>query len=166
MKYYGIFDTALGRLLLVETRGALAGLYFMGQKYQPEPSALAGQGVERDDTRPIFARTLEQIEHYATGQRTRFELPLAPAGTEFQRSVWQALAAIPYGRTDSYGALATAIGRPRAARAVGAAVGRNPISVVIPCHRALGADGALTGFAAGLDCKRRLLALESAGAPE
>ncbi len=101
-----------------------------------------------------------QLREYFAGERTTFELALAPAGTEFQRAVWAALVEIPYGGTTTYGALAQALGRPNASRAVGAANGRNPIAVVVPCHRVIGADGSLTGYAGGLDRKRTLLELE------
>lgn len=100
---------------------------------------------------------VEQLDDYFAGTRHEFSVPLVPSGTEFQRAVWQQLSSIPYGRTSSYGELAAAIGKPSAARAVGAATGLNPISVVVPCHRLVGSKGSLTGFAGGLDAKRWLL---------
>ncbi len=103
-----------------------------------------------------------QLAEYFRGARHRFELPLAPRGTDFQQMVWRALAAIPYGQTRSYGEIARAIGRPRAVRAVGAANGRNPLPIVVPCHRVIGSDGSLTGFAGGLAAKTCLLELEGA----
>lgn len=106
--------------------------------------------------------TRQQLAEYFAGQRTRFELPLAPQGTPFQKQVWQALCEIPYGQTWHYGQLARHIGNPRSVRAVGAANGRNPIAIIIPCHRVIGANGALVGFGGGLDTKARLLAMESA----
>ena len=109
---------------------------------------------------PVLAATATQLAEYFAGARTAFDLPLATAGTDFQRAVWRALDAIPYGETRSYADIARAIGRPTAMRAVGAANGRNPISIVTPCHRVIGASGALTGFAGGLAAKRHLLGLE------
>ena len=113
----------------------------------------------REDPAP-FAAAVDQLGEYFAGDRRSFDLPLAPDGTAFQRRVWQALAAIPYGETTSYAALAEAIGHPGSARAVGAANGANPLAIVVPCHRVVGADGTLTGYAGGLDAKRSLLTLE------
>lgn len=110
---------------------------------------------------PLLAQAAGQLAEYFAGTRTAFDLPLDPAGTPFQQQVWAALRAIPYGETRSYLAIARQLGRPTATRAVGAANGRNPIAIVTPCHRVIGSDGSLTGFAGGLDNKRRLLALES-----
>jgi methylated-DNA-[protein]-cysteine S-methyltransferase len=104
-----------------------------------------------------------QLAEYFAGERTTFDLPLDLRGTEFQQAVWEELRTVPYGTTVGYGELAAAIGRPTAARAVGAAVGRNPVSIVVPCHRVIGADGSLTGFAGGLDAKHTLLRLEAQG---
>jgi methylated-DNA-[protein]-cysteine S-methyltransferase len=109
---------------------------------------------------PVLIETARQLGEYFDGRRSAFDLPLRFRGTEFQRAVWSALLEIPFGETSSYGALARALGRPGAARAVGAANGRNPISIVAPCHRVIGANGALTGFAGGLAAKKELLALE------
>jgi methylated-DNA-[protein]-cysteine S-methyltransferase len=109
-----------------------------------------------------FAAAVEQLAQYFAGQRRRFDLPLAPTGTQFQLRVWQALCAIPYGATLSYGELARRIGNPRASRAVGLANGANPLPIVVPCHRVIGANGALTGFGGGVPIKRALLALEGA----
>ena len=116
--------------------------------------------VEQGD-HPILQETERQLAAYFVAARDRFSVPLDFRGTDFQKSVWQALLTIPYGETRSYAAVARAIGRPSAVRAVGAANGRNPISIVAPCHRVIGADGSLTGFAGGLDAKRFLLELES-----
>jgi methylated-DNA-[protein]-cysteine S-methyltransferase len=112
------------------------------------------------DARP-FAEARWQLAQYFAGERTAFDLRLAPAGTPFQREVWDALLAIPYGQTVSYGELAHRIGRPAASRAVGLANGRNPISIVVPCHRVIGSSGSLTGYGGGIDRKRFLLALET-----
>jgi methylated-DNA-[protein]-cysteine S-methyltransferase len=114
----------------------------------------------REDPAP-FAAAVRQLTEYFAGERRTFDLPLAPDGTAFQRQVWAALAAIPYGETTSYAAVAEAIGHPGSARAVGAANGANPIAIVVPCHRVVGADGTLTGYAGGLDAKRSLLTLEA-----
>jgi methylated-DNA-[protein]-cysteine S-methyltransferase len=111
---------------------------------------------------PLLAEAEAQLQAYFAGERRRFELPLSPRGTDFQRRVWSAVGAIPYGETASYSALAAAVGSPSAWRAVGAANGRNPLPVVVPCHRVLGAAGALTGYGGGLERKRALLDLESA----
>jgi methylated-DNA-[protein]-cysteine S-methyltransferase len=110
---------------------------------------------------PVLVETERQLSEYFAGKRTRFKLPLAPRGSEFQKKVWAALKRIPFGKTVSYLQLAETIGSPKAARAVGAATGKNPLSIVVPCHRAVGANGALTGFAGGLETKAKLLALES-----
>jgi methylated-DNA-[protein]-cysteine S-methyltransferase len=111
----------------------------------------------------VLVRTAHQLAEYFAGERRDFDLPLAPRGTEFQQSVWRALIDIPYGETCSYGDLARVVGRPSASRAVGAANGANPIAIILPCHRVIGASGALTGYGGGLPLKRWLLAHERAG---
>lgn len=150
----------LGELLLVgERRGArlaLRGLYFADAR---PPAVTHGS---HEDGR-AFERVAVQLAEYFAGERTRFELDLSPHGTAFQHAVWRALSAIPYGETTTYAAVARAIGSPRAVRAVGAANARNPLAIVIPCHRVIGADGTLTGYAGGLPMKRSLLALELRG---
>jgi methylated-DNA-[protein]-cysteine S-methyltransferase len=113
----------------------------------------------------VLLRAALELDEYFAGERTEFALPLAPTGTPFQRDVWQAIAAVPYGATTAYRDLATAIGRPASIRAAGAATGRNPLSIFIPCHRIVGADGALTGYAGGIERKRTLLALEHRAMP-
>jgi len=151
-------DTPLGPLLAARSRQGLSGLWFDGQRHHPgELSAPHG-----DDA--LFDRLAAAIRSYFSGAEFAPALlqDLDPAGTAFQREVWRALLAIPAGNTLSYGALAAELGRPSAVRAVGAAVGRNPISIVIPCHRVLGADGGLTGYAGGLPRKQALLTLEGA----
>lgn len=151
-----IIDSPVGPLHLTATRGGLTGIRFSVSRRK--------DGAISDE--PAAARVLQETERqlaeYFAGTRREFDLPLAAAGTEFQLAAWQALQAIPYGRTISYGELARRIGRPRAVRAVGAANGANPIPIVIPCHRVIGADGRLTGFGGGLPVKRRLLELEGA----
>ena len=120
------------------------------------------------DPCPVLERAVEQLDEYFAGERTDFDLPLDPAGTPFQQASWLALREIPYARTINYGQLALRVGNPKASRAVGLANGRNPISIVVPCHRVIGANGSLTGYGGGLDRKRLLLDLERrvAGAPE
>lgn len=151
------YASPLGPMLLVMDDVALAGLYFLGQKHFP-PDLPAGAANAQDS---LAQKALRQLDAYFQGERTAFDLPLSPQGTAFQRAVWDGLLAIPYGRTITYGELARQLGRPQSVRAVGAAVGRNPLSILIPCHRVIGADGSLTGYAGGLDRKRALLELEN-----
>lgn len=150
-----LIDTPLGPVRLARTARGLAGLWFEGQKHHPGELPAPHDG---DD--PLLREAAAQLQRYFAGALTRFDLQLDLLGTPFQCAVWQALLCIPAGRTCSYGELAHAIGKPAAARAVGAAVGRNPVSVVVPCHRVLGAGGALTGYAGGLERKRALLERE------
>ena len=149
----------LGEILLVAdaTGHALRGLYLERQKYYP---AAASQWPERRSL-ALFREVAAQLRDYFAGARTRFDVPLAPVGTSFQRAVWKAIAEVPFGETLSYAELARRCGRPTAMRAVGAATGRNPITVIIPCHRIMGSGGELTGYAGGLERKRALLALEA-----
>ncbi|MDO4681212.1 MAG: methylated-DNA--[protein]-cysteine S-methyltransferase [Lautropia sp.] len=128
----------------------------------PHPSRPAAQHTPPEQVIRHLIDTRQQLDEYFAGRRQQFELPLAPQGTPFQQQVWQALRDIPYGQTWHYGQLARHIGNPRSVRAVGAANGRNPIAIIIPCHRVIGANGALVGFGGGLRTKARLLALESA----
>ena len=143
-------DTPIGPLLAAaDDEGRLCGLWF---DREPRP------GWTRDDA--PFRGLRDQLDAYFGGDGHAFDLPIALVGTPWQRAVWEALAAIPYGTTVSYGQLARRLGRPAAARAVGAANGRNPLSIVVPCHRLVGASGSLTGYAGGLDRKRWLIAHE------
>jgi len=128
------------------------------------PPADPGPGWERDDDLPVLAEARRQLVAYFAGELTDFDLPLAPHGTAFQRKVWDALRAIDYGTTKTYGQIATEIGAPGAARAVGAANHDNPLAIIVPCHRVIGAGGSLVGYAGGLDQKRQLLDLEAAQA--
>jgi methylated-DNA-[protein]-cysteine S-methyltransferase len=146
------FDTPVGRLTLVASDAGLRRVLWPGEA----PPAGARPGPQ-----PVLDAAAAQLEQYFAGTRTAFDLPLELAGTAFQRRAWLELAAIPYGTTRSYGAQAERLGRPGAARAVGAANARNPLPVVLPCHRLVGARGALTGFAGGLEVKRALLAHEA-----
>ena len=147
--------TRVGRLRLAGDEKGLRGISFQDGFH---PVRLA-EGWRR--TEEPFREAIAQLDAYFAGRLQRFDLPLAPEGTPFQREVWSTLRAIPYGETVSYGELARQLGRPAASRAVGAANGRNPIPIVIPCHRVVGADGSLTGFGGGLAIKRRLLELEA-----
>jgi methylated-DNA-[protein]-cysteine S-methyltransferase len=147
--------TPLGKLLLARTATGLAGVWFDGQKHHPAPLSV----MRRPDD-ALLRRAADQLHAYFAGETLTFDVPLDLQGTPFQRAVWQALLAIPGGETRSYGEIAKALGATTAVRAVGAAVGRNPVSVIVPCHRVLGSDGSLTGYAGGVDRKRALLALE------
>ena len=153
--YYTTLDSPVGRLLLTSDGKALTRMHFNSDgDAQPEPDWV------RDDTGAPLADAVRQLGEFFAGNRTQFDLPLAAEGTEFQRRVWDELRAIPYGETISYAELAQRIGNPKASRAVGMANSRNPIGIIVPCHRVIGANGSLTGFAGGLGNKRRLLELE------
>lgn len=153
--YYDYFDTGLiGTLTLV---GDAAGLRHIEFEKKKAPLAIDGAWQRKPD---FFSALKAQLSAYFAGRLKRFDLRLAPVGTAFQLSVWEALEAIPYGEVASYGEIARAIGNPKAVRAVGGANARNPIPIVIPCHRVIGSDGSLTGFGGGLTTKQRLLELE------
>ena len=153
---YTVCASPLGDTLLVANADALAGLHFVDQKYLPEKT---GEWV-RNDFLPVLIDARRQLAEYFAGERRAFDLPLAPAGTEFQQAVWMKLREIPYGTTTSYGVIAQRLGQPTASRAVGAANGRNPLGIIVPCHRVVGSAGSLTGSAGGLERKQALLALE------
>ncbi len=156
--YRTVVDAPIGPVVLVATDAALRRI-----GWHDESGAHREKGiddvvdVDGPDEHPILARTATQLAEYFAGDRTTFDLPLDPEGTEFQLEAWQALRAIPFGETRSYRDQATTIGRPTAVRAIGAANGRNPIPIVVPCHRVVGADGSLTGFAGGVETKAWLL---------
>jgi len=156
MTLYTEMKSPLGRLLLTADDGALSGVHFPGQKHDRPPQP----DWQRADDDPVLAAARMQLAEYFDGRRSAFELPLAPRGTAFQQAVWKALLAVPFGATSTYGAIAAAVRRPRAVRAVGAAIGANPLGIVVPCHRIIGRDGSLTGYAGGLERKAKLLALE------
>lgn len=149
MERFAYFSSPVGTLTLTEEEDALTGLYF---------GRLSRQGQEV--LSPVLKETARQLSEYFSGKRREFSLPLSPKGTEFQLRVWRALETIPYGETRSYGDMARLIGSPKACRAVGMANHRNPISIIVPCHRVVGANGSLTGYGGGLDAKRFLLDLE------
>ncbi len=152
---HAFLSTPIGPLLLVTNGRALTRIAFD----PPRPTELTDIG-EPEESDPLLQRACMQLEEYFDGRRTDFDLPLEPSGTPFQLRVWQALREIPCGETRSYGAIAARIGRPSASRAVGMANGRNPLPVVVPCHRVIGANGSLTGFGGGLPRKEALLSLE------
>ena len=156
MTYYTRMESPVGELLLTADDKALTGIYFDDGR---DHHVIEDDWKERA-TLPVLKDARQQLEEYFAGRREEFDLPLAPKGTPFQRRVWKALERIPYGETQSYGEIARKIGKPKAVRAVGAANGANPLSVVVPCHRVIGTDGSLTGYGGGLPRKRALLALE------
>jgi len=158
MRYYDTYESPHGRMLLVATEEGLSGVYFHRQKYFP---AKDSRGKRAPGHAPLKQARRELGEYFA-GKRTRFEVALDPVGTSFQRSVWKAISRVGFGKTITYGTLAAKAGCPGSARAAGAATGRNPLSIIVPCHRIVGSNGSLTGYAGGLDRKRALLALESA----
>ncbi len=157
MTLYTCLDTPVGTIRLTSDGASLTGIYLEGDRLGCANLASA----QRRDDAPPFAQAKEQLAAYFRGELTQFDLPLAPEGTTFQRAVWEELRRIPYGTTVSYGEVARRLGRPNACRAVGLANGRNPLPIVVPCHRVIGADGSLTGYGGGLACKRALLDLEA-----
>jgi methylated-DNA-[protein]-cysteine S-methyltransferase len=156
---YRLLKSPLGNVIVAGDREGLRRLDFQLGRYGPMSIP---QEWEEDPSFPLLRRAGEQLTAYFEGRRRTFSLPLAPVGTPFQRRVWMELQRIPYGETLSYSQLARRAGRPRAIRAAGAANGKNPISIVIPCHRVVGKEGSLTGYGGGLETKRALLDLEGA----
>ncbi len=161
MRYYDLYESPHGQMLLVAADAGLSGVYFEGQKYhaQVEPT------WRQDGCHAPVRQAKRELAEYFGGERERFETALAPEGTPFQRSVWKAIATVGFGQTITYGELARRAGCPGSARAAGAATGRNPLTIIVPCHRIVGSNGRLTGYAGGLDRKRALLAHES-GIPD
>jgi methylated-DNA-[protein]-cysteine S-methyltransferase len=149
-------ETPLGTMLVAAGPEGLAGSWFLGQRHLPAEVMDWAHGRTA-----LLTEAETQLQAYLVGELSEFDLPLTPSGTAFQRSVWRLIRTIPYARSATYGEIARALGRPSAARAVGAAVGRNPLSLIVPCHRVVGSNGALTGYAGGLARKRWLLAMES-----
>ena len=150
------YESPLGPMFATAEEDGITHIEFVGAKYAPEARA---DWIE-DPQAPDLAACGMQLAEYFAGKRTEFDLPLAPQGSDFQQRVWREIARVPYGKTISYGELAARAGAPGQARAAGAATGRNPVSLVIPCHRIVGSDGSLTGYAGGLERKRELLELE------
>jgi methylated-DNA-[protein]-cysteine S-methyltransferase len=161
---YDVIATPVGPLLLTAQKSGLTRVWFDKGDGSLEPHAdwWRANSADDDDATRIILTARAQLDEYFAGRRTRFDLPLSPTGTPFQRRVWAALADIPYGRTISYIELARTVGDERAVRAVGGANGRNPLPIVLPCHRVIGADGSLTGFGGGIERKRWLLEHEGA----
>jgi len=155
---YKEIKSPVGKLKLVASPNALLGVLWDGES--PKNLGFDAQKVENGH-HPVLAEAERQLAEYFAGKRTRFELPLDPRGTEFQKKVWLNLRKIPFGKTKSYLDIAKAIGSPKASRAVGGATGRNPLSIVVPCHRVIGTNGTLTGFGGGLPTKAKLLELEA-----
>lgn len=158
MLCYDTYESPQGRIYLAASDQGLAGIYFERQKHFP---ATRGDW-QRDARHPVLRRAKKELREYFAGRRRRFTVPLRPVGTPFQRAVWRAIARVRFGETLTYAELAKRAGHPGSARAAGAATGRNPLGIVVPCHRIVGADGSLTGYAGGLARKRALLALEGA----
>jgi len=160
MIYYTHCESPILPLLLTSDGSNLTGLYMTPHKYGPEVDATR-EWVKDNTARP-FAETKAQMSAYFAGELTEFDLPMSPEGTDFQRQVWIELLNIPYGTTCSYGEMAQRIGNPKGSRAVGLANGKNPISIIVPCHRVIGANGKLTGYGGGLERKEALLKFETA----
>ena len=158
--YTFVADTPLGKIQAAACGNAIKGLWFIGQKYFPSD---AGTWFNKSDY-PVFVSLNAWLRDYFAGKKPKVNMPLSPAGTDFQQKVWKLLLKIPYGKTITYGSIAADLssdGKNASAQAVGGAVGHNPISLLIPCHRVVGADGSLTGYAGGLEKKRALLELEN-----
>ncbi|MBE4593034.1 cysteine methyltransferase [Vibrio navarrensis] len=155
MNYYTIAPSPLGEMTLQANYEGILGIWFTTQTTRPDDLG------QENANHAVLSLALTQLDEYFTGKRTQFDLPIAAKGTAFQMQVWQALTTIPYGETWSYQELANAIGNPKAVRAVGLANGKNPVSIVVPCHRVIGKNGKLTGYAGGIERKRWLLERES-----
>jgi len=155
--YYTVMESPVGDITLIADEESLCAIYWQNQK----PDNKKFPGLEKKDDNKVLRSSVKQLNSYFKGKRTEFDLPLRPVGTNFQERVWRALTSIGYGETVSYGDIANNINNPKAVRAVGAAIGKNPISIIIPCHRVIGSNGKLTGFAGGLSTKEFLLNLEN-----
>lgn len=155
MIYYTEYQSPLGKLLLAATDQGLCGLYFEEHKYFK-----GTEGWRRDDAHPHLRNAARQLDEYFAGRRKEFDIALDMPGTAFQRAVWKELLQLPFGGTTTYQAIAQRIANPKAIRAAGTAIGRNPVSIIVPCHRVVGAAGSLSGYAGGLGRKRYLLAHE------
>ncbi|MFE7181610.1 methylated-DNA--[protein]-cysteine S-methyltransferase [Streptomyces erythrochromogenes] len=157
-KQHTVVDSPYGPLTLVASEGVLSGLYMTGQRHRPAEESFGERVAAGEEP---FPEVVRQLAAYFAGELTDFDLPLRLEGTEFQRSVWEQLARIPYGETWSYGELAAKLGKPNASRAVGLANGKNPVGIIVPCHRVIGASGSMTGYGGGVERKVRLLAFEA-----
>jgi len=157
MRYFCLSQSPIDDLLLVSDGEALTGLYMGRHQYGPD----IGLDWIRDDSIPVLAKTRQQLQSFFAGELQAFDLQLSASGTEFQKMVWNGLSKLPYGTTTSYGEFARSLGVPKASRAVGLANGKNPISIIVPCHRVIGANGKLTGYGGGLPRKQFLLELEA-----
>ncbi|MEV7616320.1 methylated-DNA--[protein]-cysteine S-methyltransferase [Streptomyces sp. NPDC089799] len=157
-KQHAVVDSPYGPLTLVATDGVLSGMYMEGQRHRPAEESFGERVAVSEGP---FPEVVRQLEEYFAGRLTEFDLPLRLEGTEFQRSVWAQLQRIPYGETWSYGELAERLGKPNASRAVGLANGKNPVGIIVPCHRVIGASGSMTGYGGGVERKERLLAFEA-----
>ncbi|MFC9821501.1 methylated-DNA--[protein]-cysteine S-methyltransferase [Streptomyces erythrochromogenes] len=157
-KQHTVVDSPYGPLTLVAADGVLSGLYMTGQRHRPAEESFGERVAAGEEP---FPEVVRQLAAYFAGELTEFDLPLRLEGTEFQRSVWEQLARIPYGETWSYGELAAKLGKPNASRAVGLANGKNPVGIIVPCHRVIGASGSMTGYGGGVERKVRLLAFEA-----
>jgi methylated-DNA-[protein]-cysteine S-methyltransferase len=155
--FYKEIESPVGKLKLVASSNALVAVLWKRER----PNRVKLDTMTLAPQHPILLETERQLAEYFSGERIQFDLPLQPDGSEFQKKVWQALREIPFGQTRSYLDLAKALGSSKAARAIGAANGKNPLSIIVPCHRVVGADGSLTGFAGGVETKAALLALEN-----
>jgi methylated-DNA-[protein]-cysteine S-methyltransferase len=160
---YKFIPSPVGGLKLVASREGLVAIFW--KRDEPSHAERELGEMRNDERHPVLVDTERQLSEYFAGKRREFSLRLDMRGTPFQKDVWEALLAIPYGETTSYGEIAKRIGRPSASRAVGAANGANPIPIVVPCHRVIGSTGKLTGFGGGLDVKEKLLGIESQGKP-
>ncbi len=158
--YLTLKTPQLGELVLTANETHLTGISFAGSAHVPA----ALKEAKRDPEHPVLKQAARELQDFLAGQRKDFTVPLHAGGTEFQREIWQQLARIPFGQTITYGELARRAGRPEAVRAAGAACGRNPHAIIVPCHRVIAKTGALQGFAGGLETKKRLLAIEGIGA--
>jgi methylated-DNA-[protein]-cysteine S-methyltransferase len=158
MRYYDTCKSPQGEILLLASDKGLEGVFFEDQKYHPQRQ----DDWRRDPHHKVLRQARRELEEYFDGRRKRFQVALEPGGTAFQREVWDAIATVPFGETITYAELAERAGHPGSARAAGAATGRNPIGIIVPCHRIVGADGDLTGYAGGLERKKALLELETA----
>lgn len=155
--YYTVMESPVGEITLISDQDNLCAIYFSNQK----PDEKKFPDLKENENNKVLRSAVKQLKSYFQGNRTDFNLPLRPVGTNFQEEVWKALTTIEYGKTVSYGEIADRINNRKAVRAVGAAIGKNPISIIIPCHRVIGSNGKLTGFAGGLGTKEYLLNLES-----